>query len=296
MSFLYTDSGAAVKILASVRAMHLVTVATESKGYFPVLKQSVERFDAKLEVLGWGKRWRGFVWRLMLLREFLEGLDDEDIICFLDAYDVVLLRDPAELEAAFRSLSAATGCNIVFGCDKPKPLALKAAARYMFGQCQGKSVNAGSYVGYVWAVKDMLDSILAKTQDPKDDDQVQVVRFCKESPDKIHVDCDNILFLTFVNTLRPFEEGSNIKIAGDGTLLHNGIRPFVAHGAGQTCMSDLIIKLGYDLPDIERLAVRKYHLNATVKKAFEYSKFFTNLFLLALVIAASVWLWNNRAK
>jgi hypothetical protein len=273
--------------------MHLVTVATESKGYFPVLWQSVDRFGAKLHVLGWKQRWRGFVWRLMLLREFLEGLADDEVVCFLDAYDVVLLRDPKELEAAFLSLSAATGCRLIFGCDKPKPVVLKAASTYMFGNCQNKSINAGTYIGYVSAIRDMLESILAETSDPSADDQVQVVRFCNVFPDKIHIDCDNILFLTFINTLRPFEEDSNVKIS-DGQLFHNGIRPFVAHGAGQTSMDSLVIDLGYDLPDADRLAIREYHATTTAKKLIDYAPFFKNVFFTVLALAVVAWLWSRR--
>lgn len=273
--------------------MHLVTVATESKGYFPVLRQSVERYGAELHALGWGKRWRGFVWRLMILRDFLKDLDEDDVVCFLDAYDVVLLRDPAELESAFLALSAATGCRVIFGCDKPKPLALKAASKYMFGSCQQKSINAGSYVGFVGDVRRMLDAILDKTSDPSDDDQVQVVRFCNENPDSVHIDCDNVLFLTFVNTLRPFEEGSNVRIT-DGKLYHNGIMPYVAHGAGQTNMDAVVDALGYDLPDVDRMAIRKYHMHATVKKAFEYAKFFKGVAVLVAAIVIAVWLWKCR--
>lgn len=275
--------------------MKLLTVATESKGYFPVLEQSASRFGAELVVLGWEQRWRGFVWRLMLVKEFLDGLPDDEVVCFIDAYDVVLLRDPAELETAFLALSAATGCRLIFGCDRPKPLVLKAASRYMFGQCQSKSINAGSYIGFAGAVREMIEEILSRTSDPSDDDQVQVVRYCNGNQDKIHIDCDNLLFLTFVNPLKPFEAGSNVRVDSDGRLFHNGIRPFLAHGAGQTNMDDICEALGYDLPDEQKAIVRRYHVNATVKKAFMYAPFFKGAFSFAAVLAVIAWLVLRRA-
>jgi len=54
--------------------LHIVTVATESKYYFPYLVQSCERNGIKLKVLGYGEKWLGFNWRLRKMIEYLKTL------------------------------------------------------------------------------------------------------------------------------------------------------------------------------------------------------------------------------
>lgn len=43
--------------------VHVVTVATESKSYFPYLVESCKRHGGQLEVLGMGEKWEGFNWK-----------------------------------------------------------------------------------------------------------------------------------------------------------------------------------------------------------------------------------------
>jgi hypothetical protein len=81
--------------------MKLVTVATHSERYFPYLKLSAEKYGHELVVLGWGEKWKGFVWRFELMREYLKNLDPNEIVCFIDAFDVVILQDPQTIEAKF---------------------------------------------------------------------------------------------------------------------------------------------------------------------------------------------------
>lgn len=56
---------------------------------------SCERHQLPLTVLGQGQRWQGFRWKLQLVRDALQvdvnqGRGD-DLVAFVDAYDVIIL-------------------------------------------------------------------------------------------------------------------------------------------------------------------------------------------------------------
>ena len=62
-----------------------VCVATEMKLYLPYLKQLIP----DLVILGLNTKWDGFFTKYRLFNEYLSNLNDNDIVCFLDAYDVL---------------------------------------------------------------------------------------------------------------------------------------------------------------------------------------------------------------
>jgi hypothetical protein len=92
--------------------MRTVTVATHSERYFPELKRSAQRLGYHLDVLEWGMKWRGFAMKL-LLRCYVASLHPEEIVLFVDGFDVVLLALACEMEKRF----AADGRRIVFNCQ-----------------------------------------------------------------------------------------------------------------------------------------------------------------------------------
>jgi hypothetical protein len=69
--------------------IHIVTVATESKYYFPYLVESCKKHGLNLEVLGFGEKWTGFNMRFRLMTDYLKQLPENDIVCFVDGYDVL---------------------------------------------------------------------------------------------------------------------------------------------------------------------------------------------------------------
>jgi hypothetical protein len=85
---------------------------------------------------------------LDLMREYLALQPDFTIICFVDAYDVVVLDN--ELDAKFIVL----GKNIVVSSGHNT-----AIVRYLFGSCHGQALNSGTYMGYAHALRVLMDSI-----------------------------------------------------------------------------------------------------------------------------------------
>lgn len=264
--------------------MRLVTVATHSDGYFPFLVKSCERNGAKLDVLGWGQKWQGYAWKLVLMKEFLRGLDDDEVVCFIDAYDVLLLRPLEELEAAFRDFARATGCEIVVGCDNVRKMHMKFLSKWVFGTCQHRPINSGTYIGFAGAIRRTVDKIGSIAQDPSQNDQVLLTQYCRRGAHRMHIDCDNVFFLTVLDPLAPFMDGS--MHVENGQLFHHGLRPFVVHGNGNTDMNDVIVKLGYDFVAEDMRALDQFHRVAVKNKLQNYFPYFINL--LACIVGLCI--------
>ena len=83
--------------------VHLVTVATHSEGYLPVLEQQVKEKKMELKKLGWGKKYTGHSMKDMEMMNFLENeANPEDLIIFVDGFDSMLLSDEQEIVQKYR--------------------------------------------------------------------------------------------------------------------------------------------------------------------------------------------------
>ena len=79
------------------------------------------------------------------MQEYLNTLDDNEIVCFIDAYDVILLRPLEELEQSYLKLYQENKKEIIIGHDKLLTLTSKFIIPLLFGQCMNKQINSGSY-------------------------------------------------------------------------------------------------------------------------------------------------------
>jgi len=104
--------------------------------------------------LGLGKRYVDTFSKFEALRVWIRDKADSDIMCFVDGYDVVQRRTDLD---AFVERFKEFGADLVFGAETycwPSPwmahLFPKTETKYKYPNC-------GTYVGYVWAVRKMLE-------------------------------------------------------------------------------------------------------------------------------------------
>lgn len=106
--------------------------------------------------------WGNFKDKLIAMIRYLSTKSPNDIICFVDAYDVICFADPAEIQEKFLAcatdilVSAETSC---YPWHAVKSMYPPATTSYRF-------LNSGSYIGYVWALQKMLS--LDMSQSPCD--------------------------------------------------------------------------------------------------------------------------------
>lgn len=259
--------------------MRLVTVATQSEAYFPYLLKSCARFRAQLDVLGWGQKWRGFTWRSHLLVDYLNKLDDDEIVCVIDAYDVLLLRPLDELEQAFREFHARTRYEIVAGCETASSFTHGLHMKWLFGTCRNKYVNAGTYVGFARALRDLVAGVLRLSEgDMAADDQQLLTLYCSGTPGgaNMYMDCPNDFFLTLSGNS---DTPTSLQVK-DGQLTFGNKRPFLIHANAQVNINDIVCQLGYRMSDREQYRLKKYILDTNHKKFFDYLPRYYACFLM----------------
>lgn len=228
--------------------MKFVTVATHSKGYFKYLLQSCERHNIKLDTLGWGEKFQGWVWRMDLIKKYYESLEPEEIVCFIDAYDVIILQDADEIEKRFLD----TGARIVVAEDFNTDSFAEWKARwFVFGTCKDVRINAGTYMGYAGDLLWMMNTMCAMNDcdgNKKLDDQVMMTNLCQNVPFRFHIDTSKDIFLCMC--FRLGMEIAGVEVDGQKMLTYKRTaNPCILHGAGNANLDEVIKKLGYDIEE-----------------------------------------------
>jgi hypothetical protein len=234
--------------------MKLVTVATHSDRYFPYLELSAKRYGHDLVVLGWGEKWQGFTWRFRLMKEYLETLQNNEVVCFIDAYDVIILEDPATIEKKFKNAIGDNKDRIFISRDNldNKPpftkFAMNTFHNMMFNKCKGYFICAGTYIGYSSTILKVLKGLCEEFEcAPDKDDQILLQYYCKKYEDLFLIDVNSDIFLitncNLTSKINEKEEG----ISYDGNKLKYGSHyPSIIHGPGNARLDDIIEHLGYD--------------------------------------------------
>lgn len=241
--------------------LHIVTVATESKYYFPYLVESCKRNGTKLVVLGYGEKWLGFNWRLRKMIDYLKTLPDGDVVCFLDGYDILCIRQLNGLIPEFVKIKNNTKCKIIVGSDQHYTF-LKYWAKLTYGECNSKLINAGNYIGYKKDLLEIIEYIYNKNPEDSKDDQLLLTKYCVENPSIFHIDTKSQIFLVYMN---PFTQVNDIQIMND-KVYYNNENPFFVHSPGGF-LDKLIIDLGYKYDNSINIQEQIY------KKVFGFSIF-----------------------
>ncbi|ANQ07226.1 Uncharacterized protein PCOAH_00016120 [Plasmodium coatneyi] len=82
------------KMKAKIRSskLHVLTFATHEQGYFKTLQESCSRLNIDLTVLGMGKKWEGFITKLVKVKEYIKSCNDNDIVLFVDGFDTFFVQ------------------------------------------------------------------------------------------------------------------------------------------------------------------------------------------------------------
>lgn len=226
---------------------HIVTVVTESKYYFPYLQESCMRHGKALTVLGFGQEWKGFNWRIKLMVNYLEKINPYDIVCFVDGYDVICLRNFNELQKKFLNIKSKNNFKILTALETHEYyFGRKFLHESYFGKCNNNlQINAGTYMGFAIELLDVLKKILLLNDDDKADDQVLMTQYCNIYDDYyIDIDCEIFATIsTFLNDVSKYVDIEN------GILKYKNKFPFFLHCPGSTYMDGVLLKLNYNLPN-----------------------------------------------
>jgi len=227
--------------------LHIVTVATDSKYYFPYLVDSCKKNGKELEVLGMGEKWEGFNWKFKKMIDYLNTLPKDDIVCFVDGYDVLCTRKLNELIPAFKKIRHREKCKMIVGYAIYTTLLYNIYNDIIntlhFGKCNNKSLNSGTYIGYVSDILIILKNIRIMNSNNLSDDQQLLTTYCSKNRKEIYIDDKSELFLTSESPLGQIDNYITLK---NKQVMYNNKYPFFIHAAGSGFLNKVLLELGYN--------------------------------------------------
>lgn len=197
---------------------HVLTFATHNEGTFDDIINN--KFNIPIKVLGYGQKWTGFRMKFDYVYDYIQKLNDNEIVFFIDGFDSYINGDLNVAVERFKNMNE----KVIFSLQNPSsaifPLEFnKILINNAFGSCHnGLIANSGLYVGYVKYLKIFLkDAVLQKCND----DQRNLNTLCKKY-DFIKVDRDNKIFKNISN-ITELEKSNAIFVQFPGTPSFNRI-------------------------------------------------------------------------
>jgi hypothetical protein len=237
--------------------LHIITVATHDDGYYQALLQSAKNNNTNITTLGWGQKWKGFTMKTNLIIEYISSFDENDIVVVIDAYDVIMLDNEENIKKKFYSFNK----PILLSRDgDPKNVFATWFQKRVFKTCSGHKINAGMYMGYVWAIKKLLDRLCKNKNMPctssETDDQMLLINVCNNKvfyETHIAVDSNKLIFYNTYGNSNLFSLFQDFEFVDSNNVIDNKLYledtktyPSFIHGPANTNLNS-ICKL-YKLP------------------------------------------------
>lgn len=221
--------------------LHLVTVATHSERYLPVLDQQAKDKNIKLVKLGIGKKYTGHFMKDLEMIEYLKSnkVNNDDIVAFVDGFDTLLLSDKEEIINKFKKFN----CELLLSIENVGGLSFIHDA--VFQKVKGKFINTGLYMGRAKFLREFLEDMYSSNYDKKSNQKTWANYLEKKNQyHNIGLDIDSEIFLNY-----SFTTTNWIKIK-DKRVLLNDKTPCFIQGNGCEDLSKIIKKTGYKKFDI----------------------------------------------
>lgn len=209
---------------------HVITVATdESKSV--LLRTSAERQSITLNNLGSGVVWEGGDMtspgggqKVNLVKGFLQGIGDEDIVMFVDGYDVIINDNMTTILERYNDM----GADIVFAAEKTCWPDKSIAEQFPKPHTEYRYLNSGLYIGTAGALKRVFAGDIANGAD----DQLYMQKAFLNQGEigvKAILDVENYLFQCLATT-----NDAEVVIKANKQLLNTATRccPCIVHGNG----------------------------------------------------------------
>jgi hypothetical protein len=221
--------------------MKVVTVATHVDYYYPSMVSACERLRLNLVVLGMGEKWEGYFWKFTKMKEFLNKEDPNEIIIFIDAFDVIPLLSEKEIIKRFKTFNKPI---VISTEESPNNIFMSIGYEDIFTKYDDVYLNSGAYMGYVKYLRKLFDIIKLDTND----DQLAICNTISHPFFKNNVIADkkSLIFLTIRTNEKYYYQGKmelNNKYYRykNGRLVWKINKPAFVHGPASVNMSHITI-------------------------------------------------------
>ena len=263
--------------------LHLVTVATHSERYLPVLEKQAEKKGLKLVKLGMGKEYVGHFMKDLEMMDYLKELPKNDIVIFVDGFDTLMLGDVDEIKEKFEDSKA----DLLMSVENIGMLSFIHAT--VFERVKGNYLNTGLYMGRAGFLLSFLKDMYSQKYDLKSNQKTWCSYLFKLQTEKrmdgIKLDEKSEVFLnhsfTTSNILKFDEKEKRINIK-------DGSKPCFIQGNGCEDMTYIINGTGHKDDNIHQADFWKkklaYNIRAVFKVYNPILSFYVYLIIIALFI------------
>jgi len=162
------------------------------KLYLPQLKQLIP----DLIILGLNTKWEGFITKYKLLHAYLSRpeIKDKDIICFIDAYDVLPTKNLSALRKNYRTFKKHNPqVKIIVGYDKVDNVFHEYLCRVIFGTVDAERLNSGQFIGCAKDIREIVNYILTTTKQFQTD-QIELTKYANQFKEQVYIDVNQEFF------------------------------------------------------------------------------------------------------
>ncbi len=236
---------------------HIITVGTDENKMWG-LEQSAKRHGITYLNLGQGIQWDGGTMvgqggghKINLVRSHIQSLPDEDLVLFVDGYDVLFTDNIHTIIERFNGFD----CDILFAAEKscwPEPT---IAPQFPMTPTPYKYLNSGVYMGKVARLNHFFSEVVANGQD----DQLWMQkRYLGANGLNVKLDHEGYIFQC------------DDEVSFDGQQISNGMCcPCIYHGNGgddaKARFNSLADKFGYIQNAIESPTVNSLSYDEVAK-------------------------------
>lgn len=221
------------------KKLHLVTVATHSERYLPVLERQSQDKNMDLVKLGYGKKYEGHFMKDMEMIAYLKTVPPSDIVIFVDGFDTLLLADKQEILKKYESYDA----KLILSVENITMM-LSYIHAAVFERVATKYINTGLYMGEAGFLLKFLEDMYSQERWNLSSNQKTWCTYLNKLSktnqfDDIKLDVNSDLFLNHSFTTYNWPRMREKRVTVDDHA------PCFIQGNGCEDMTHIINKTGY---------------------------------------------------
>jgi hypothetical protein len=214
--------------------------------------------------------------------DFLQTLNNNDIVCFVDGFDVICNRNLNELKDEFLKIKNNNNdIQIICGIDIFKNNIVKFFNKLYFKTLNTESINSGTYIGYASDLLIILNETHNLNLKYIADDQYLLIEYYKKNKKIFYLDNSKDFFVVINNSLFNIDTSFEIK---DNIAYYNNKQPFFIHGPGYTNLNNLIQKLNYKISNKDKKIIFNKMKKNIINKIRYYLKDLIKRYLIFIIL------------
>jgi len=273
--------------------IYIITVGTDINGYYNILMDSCKRLNLNIVNLALYKKWEGLKMKYTLFKNYLNKLNNNDIVIFVDAYDVFFLENEKEILRKFYKFNR----PIVFGLQNG------FLTNIFMNKCRNNNLNSGSYMGYVKYLKNLLRIIHNYPSFNKiKSDQLILNSVCQKSnffKKYVAVDSNQDIFYitnldTRINFKYLFTKNIGLQLKNGKILKKDNRQPSIIHLAANVNGEEMVKYLNYNTSRIKNIdnSFKVGQCKTFVLNFF--NKYYINLISIVIIILIIILIYNSK--